>query len=104
MSFSRDRFTRLLFGVTPAGDIFQQKINEIFQDLPNFFGIADDILIVAYDTESGDHKRTLRKVMQTCHCKNMKLNKSSCHFRYTTIMFFGEVNGNATRPKEAACA
>ena len=33
-------------GVSPAGDMFQRKIDEIFEELPNVFGIADDILFV----------------------------------------------------------
>ena len=47
----RYRFTRLLFGVVPVGDMFLQKINKIFKDLPNLFGIADDILVLEYDAD-----------------------------------------------------
>ena len=36
------RFTRLPFGVALVGDMFLQKIYEIFKDLPNELGIADD--------------------------------------------------------------
>ena len=43
--FSRNRFTRLPFGMVSAGNMLQQKINEIFKDLPNVSGIADEILI-----------------------------------------------------------
>ena len=43
--FGGYRFTRLLFGVRPAGDMFQQKIDKIFKDPITVFGIADDILI-----------------------------------------------------------
>ena len=39
----------LPFGAAPAGDMFQRKIDEIFKDLPNVFGIADDILAVGYE-------------------------------------------------------
>ena len=34
---------RLPSEVAPAGDIFQRQIYEIFKELPNIFGIADDI-------------------------------------------------------------
>ena len=30
-------------------NMFQNKTDEIFEDLPNIFGIADDILTVGYD-------------------------------------------------------
>ena len=28
--------------------MFQHKIDEIFSDIPNVFGIADDILVIGY--------------------------------------------------------
>ena len=36
------------------------KIDEIFKELPNVFGIMDYILIVGSDTDSKDHDRMLR--------------------------------------------
>ena len=35
--------------MTTTGNMFQRKIDELFQGLPNVFGIADDILIVGFD-------------------------------------------------------
>ena len=49
----------LPFGAALAGDMFQRKIDEIFKDLPNVFGIADDILAVGYDDDGKDHDDTL---------------------------------------------
>ena len=43
--FGRYRYKHLPFGAAPAGDMFQHKIDEIFNDMPNVFGIADDILV-----------------------------------------------------------
>ena len=43
--------------------MLQKKVDEIFEDLPNVFGIADDILIVGYDDYSRDYDRSLRQVM-----------------------------------------
>ena len=37
---------------------FPEKIDEIFKDLPNVFGTADDILILGYNADSRDHDRT----------------------------------------------
>ena len=48
---------------TPAEDMFQicskEKIDEIFKDLPNVFGITDDILVVGYDADGKDHDVSL---------------------------------------------
>ena len=44
--------------------MFQHKINEIFKDLPNVFGILDGILVVGYDSDGKDHDETLWWVLQ----------------------------------------
>ena len=62
----RYRFTRLPFGVSQAGDVFQRKIDEISKGLPNIFGVADDILIVGYDADIRDHNISQRQVRQVC--------------------------------------
>ena len=41
------------------GDMFQHKIDEIFKNLLNVFGIADDILVVSYDSDGKDHDEML---------------------------------------------
>ena len=73
--FGRYRFTSLPFGKVQSAEMFQQKIYKIFKDLPNAFGIADDILTGVGDAENEDHNRTLRQVMQIWHHKNLKLTK-----------------------------
>ena len=65
--FGRYKLTTLPCGVSPAGDMFQRKINKIFKGLLNIFGIADGFLIVGYDADGRDHDQTLRQVMQICH-------------------------------------
>ena len=39
--------------------MFQQKISEIFTDLPNVFVVADHILILGYDPDNRDYDRPL---------------------------------------------
>ena len=39
--------------------MFQRKIDEIFKDLHNVYGIADDILLVGYDRDDKEHDVTL---------------------------------------------
>ena len=48
------KYMRLPFRVAPAWDIFQRKIDETFKELPNIFGIADDILVEGYDKDDTD--------------------------------------------------
>ena len=71
--------------------MFQCKIDEIFSDMPNIFGIMNDILVIGYDDDGTDHDAMVHKVLQRCKEVNLKLNKEKCHFRCTSIPFFGEV-------------
>ena len=89
--FGRYRYKHLLFGAAPAGNMFQQKIDEIFNNMPNVFGTADDIMVVGYDDDGRDHDKTVCKVLQGCSDINLKLNKDKCHFRCMSVPFFGEV-------------
>ena len=43
--FGRYTYIQLPFGEASAGDMFQRKIDELFQGFSNVFCIADDILI-----------------------------------------------------------
>ena len=63
--------------------MLQHKID----DMPNVFGIADDILVIGYDYDGTDQDATVHKVLQRCKEGNLKLNKEKCHFRCTSIPF-----------------
>ena len=72
--FGRYWYKHLPFGAVPAGNMFQCKIDEIFNDMPNVFGIADDILVIGYDEDGADHDATVHKVLKQCREVNLKLN------------------------------
>ena len=59
--------------------------------MPNIFGIADDILVIGYDEKGADHDEAVHTVLRQCKEVNLKLNKDKCHFRCTSIPFFGKV-------------
>ena len=61
--------------------MFQQKNDEFFNDMPNIFDIADDIVVVGYEDNGRDHDTKVQKVLQRCREVNLKLNKDKCHFR-----------------------
>ena len=42
----------------PACDMFQKKTDQLFNGVPNVFGIADDILISGFDELGRDHDET----------------------------------------------
>ena len=71
--------------------MFQCKIDKIFSDMPNVFGITNDILVIGYNKNGIDHDAAVHKVLQRCKEVNLKLNKQKCHFRCTSVPFLGEV-------------
>ena len=89
--FGRYRYKHLPFGAAPAGDKFQHKIDDTFNDIPNVFGIVDDILVIGYHKDGTDADKIVNKVLKCCQDVNLKLNKEKCHFRCMAIQFFGEV-------------
>ena len=89
--FGRYRYKCLPFGAVLAGNMFQHKSDEIFNDIPNVFGIVDNILVIGYDKDGTDHDETVYKVLMQYQDVNLKLNKEKCHFRCTSIPFFSEV-------------
>ena len=72
--FGRYQYKCLPFGAAPAGDMLQCKIDKIFNDMPNVFGIADDILIIGYEKDGADHDKAVYDVLRQCQDVNLKLN------------------------------
>ena len=70
---------------------FRGNIDEIFKDLPNVFGIADDILVVGHETDSRDHDDTVCRVLRRCRQLYLKLNKDECYVRCTSVPIFGKI-------------
>ena len=66
-------------------------MDKIFSDMPNVFGIANDILVIGYNENAADNDAAVHKVLQGCNEVKLKLNKEKCHFRCTSIPCFGEV-------------
>ena len=84
----RYQYKHLPFGAVPVGDMFQHKIDKIFNDI---FGIADDILVIDYNEDGKDHNEAVYSVLRQCKEVNLKLNKDKCHFRCMSIPFFSKV-------------
>ena len=62
--FGRYLYIGLLFGAALAGDMFQKKIEKLFSDIPNDFGIADDIQIAGFNADGRDHHVRIEQVLQ----------------------------------------
>ena len=92
--FGRYQYKCLLFGAVPAGNIFHHKIDEIFSDMPNVFGIADDILVIGYNEDGKHHDEAVYNVLRWCKEVNLKLNRYMSFQMYIhTILWQSSIKG-----------
>lgn len=81
------RFTRLMFGVNCAPEIFQREMSRILKDIKNVIVYIDDILIFGNSIE--DLRRTVAQVLQALRANNLSLNIEKCEFDKERINFLG---------------
>ena len=55
--YGRYCYLRVPMGASLSSDVYQYKVDEIFQDIPQCVGIADDIVVFGYG--DSDHDETL---------------------------------------------
>ena len=55
--------------------MFQCKIDEIFSDMSNVFGIADNILVIGYYKDGTDYDAAVHKVLWQCEEVNLNYIK-----------------------------
>lgn len=87
------RFTRLVFGVNCAPEIFQRMMEEKLQGVDGVLIFLDDILI--YGKTRQELKERTEKVMKILEKNNLTLNREKCEFEKRSIQFLGHtVNAN----------
>ena len=69
--FGRYRYLRLPFGISASSDLFQMKINEIFEGLPGIAAIVNDILIYGHTRD--EHDRNLCNILDRAQRKRHTL-------------------------------
>ena len=83
------------FGISPAPEIFQIKLQAAISGLPGVYPIADDILIVGEGATDGaaeeDHDRKLRQFLDRCREKCIKLNKEKFRLRLSEVSYMGHL-------------
>ena len=54
------------FGISPAGEIFQQRLDQAIDDLDGVWTVADDILVIGngetMQVTVADHDRKLKEI------------------------------------------
>ncbi|XP_055633129.1 uncharacterized protein LOC129773540 [Toxorhynchites rutilus septentrionalis] len=81
------RFTRLMFGVNCAPEIFQREMTRILEGVENIIVYIDDVLVFAKTLE--ELRKTVTRVLKIFKTNNLTLNAKKCEFDRTAIKFLG---------------
>ena len=81
------QWTRLPMGCVVAQDVFQQKLDAIFLNVPGVTGIADDMIV--YGRTDQEHDANLLNFLEVCQRNNLTLNPDKMQFRLPKVSFFG---------------
>ena len=87
--FGRYRFLRLPFGVHSAQEVFQKKMEEVFEGLDGVEVIVDDVLI--YGDTPEEHDQRLIAALERCRQRGVKLNMDKCRIKVQSVGYFGNV-------------
>ena len=72
--WGRHRWLRMPYGISPAPEYFQQKLDQNLQGLPDIYRIADDLLITGqgdiHEEADKDHDAKLVRLLQRCRGRN----------------------------------
>lgn len=81
------RFTRLMFGVNCAPEIFQREMCRLLEGIDNIIVYIDDVLIFADTLEK--LRATTGQVLRILRAHNLTLNDEKCEFDKNFITFLG---------------
>lgn len=81
------RFTRLMFGVNCAPEIFQREMMRILGNVKNVIVYIDDILVFASSLE--ELHTIVAQVLQILRSNNLTLNAEKCELDKRRIKFLG---------------
>ena len=83
------QFRRLAFGLTNAGSVFQELMQNIIDihELGNTFAYLDDVIVCGKTKK--EHDENLKKFMDVARSINITLNHDKCEFSQTKIKILG---------------
>lgn len=93
--FARYRWLRMPFGISPAPEIFKNKMCEILNGLEGIELLADDILIIGYGDDKKEalenHNKNLENLLIRLKAHNCKLNLDKLCLCKDKVKFYGHV-------------
>lgn len=98
--FGRYRFLRLPYGLASAPEVFQERMQEIFDDIKGVKVFIDDIIIASKDEI--DHIAKLKLVFERAKKFNLKFNKDKCKFGLNEVTYMGvKITANGLKPDDS---
>ena len=87
--YRRYRYLQMPFGICSAQEVFQKKMDRIFEGLSGVQIIVDDILVAGSTVE--EHDGRLRATLATARKNGIKFNPKKIQRCSTEVKFFGEM-------------
>lgn len=81
------RYTRLMFGINWAPEIFQRIMTEMLSDVKGVIVFIDDIVV--FGSSRDEHDMRLTETLSVLKKNNATLNKEKCKFGLTEIEILG---------------
>ena len=81
------RWRRLPFVLICTGDVFQEKMDTVFEKRDGLSGIADDTLV--YGKSEVEHDQHILNVLETARDNNIRFSPDKFQFRVDQTSFFG---------------
>ena len=107
--FSRFKWNRMPFGISPAGEIFQRRLDQAIEGLDGVRTVADDLLIIGNGESMADavkdHDVKLEALLRRCQERGIKLNEAKISLKKTSMPYIGHlltVDGVKADPSKVA--
>ena len=100
--FGRYKFLRRPFGLRMSQDLFQQKIDQTYENCNVPVGIADDVQVFGNEKT---HDGNLHEAMECTRKAGIKLNFDKCAIKTKCCIFLVTctLQRESSRPKESRC-
>ena len=87
------RYTRLLFRVNAASELFQNAVSTVLYDIPSIRNLSDHIIV--FGTNQQEHDTNSKKTLQGPLDVGARLNRKIFIFSASELTFFGDVFGRS---------
>ncbi|KAK7106746.1 hypothetical protein V1264_017967 [Littorina saxatilis] len=87
--WGRYRFLRLPFGIVSASEIFQRVMSQMVEDIEGTEAVMDDVVVSGSNTK--EHDKRLKKVMEKAKSYGLTFNDSKCEFHKSEISYVGHI-------------